>query len=162
MGKQADDKAYYERNKERIKARNAARYRANREELLQQQKLRYAETRDAVLARNKAWAAANPDKMRAYHSAYVKRNRALWTAQTAAYRAARKQATPAWGQRADVLVVYRAARRLTEVTGAAHHVDHIVPLQSALVCGLHVVWNLQILPGRANRVKSNKHWPDMP
>lgn len=162
MGKKEDDAAYYARNKERIKARTNEYYHATKVDRLAKQKERYEETKDAVLARNKAWADANRDKMRAYHREYVKRNRALWASQTATYRAAKKQATPSWADTAEIKRFYARARELKDATGKEHHVDHIVPLQSEFVCGLHVEHNLQILPGRANRVKSNKFWENMP
>jgi hypothetical protein len=43
-----------------------------------------------------------------------------------------------------------------------HDVDHIVPLTSKFVCGLHCEANLQYLPSRVNQSKKNRYWPDMP
>ncbi len=41
-------------------------------------------------------------------------------------------------------------------------VDHIVPLKSDLVCGLHVPWNLQAICRQDHNKKGNLWWPDSP
>lgn len=71
-------------------------------------------------------------------------------------------ATPSWSDEAEILKVYEMAQRISRETGVEHHVDHIVPLKSKLVCGLHCEANLQVLPGRDNLAKLNRFWPDMP
>lgn len=161
MGKKEDDAAYYQRNKDRIKERVNAYYHRTKEVRLAKQKEYYEKEKPKLLAKNKEWAAANKEKMRAYHRAYVKRNRALWAAQTALYRATKKQATPSWACKQKIKDFYNMAKKLKEDTGKEWHVDHIVPLQSEFVCGLHCEHNLQLLLGRVNRKKSNKTWPDM-
>ena len=73
-----------------------------------------------------------------------------------------KQHTPPWVERKDfdMLRTYRAM--LIVLTGEPYDMDHIVPLNHPLVCGLHCPANIQILPSRLNRLKGNRHWPDMP
>jgi hypothetical protein len=72
------------------------------------------------------------------------------------------QSTPDWINESAVLEIYREAKRLTNLTGVVHHVDHVVPLRSPLVCGLHWERNLQVLPATNNIRKGNRWWPDMP
>lgn len=60
----------------------------------------------------------------------------------------------------EISLIYEQRKEITRATGCMYHVDHIVPLQHHLVCGLHVPWNLQIIPAHVNMSKSNKLPPD--
>ena len=67
-------------------------------------------------------------------------------------------AEPKWlspEDRAEIKAIYRRALERSSQSGVPHEVDHVVPLQGKNVSGLHVPWNLQILPKRENRAKSN-------
>ena len=69
-----------------------------------------------------------------------------------------KQATPKWltpEQKQQIVATYEHMRDCRAVTGEEYHVDHIVPLRGENVCGLHVPWNLQVLPACVNMSKSN-------
>lgn len=74
----------------------------------------------------------------------------------AARRARRRNALPAWADRTAIQQLYATARALSHATGKMHHVDHDIPLQADLVCGLHVPANLRVLTAEDNQKKSNK------
>lgn len=65
-------------------------------------------------------------------------------------------ATPPWVDHSKVARIYAEARRRRLV------VDHIVPLQHPLVCGLHVEHNLRVMEPGANAMKGNRYWPGCP
>lgn len=104
-----------------------------------------------------------PKELLRWRSAeYARNNRHLLNARDARRRAAELRAVPRWADRAGIEQIYKDARDLTRTLGQEWHVDHIVPLRSDVVCGLHVVANLQLLEAGLNRRKSNSFWPDMP
>ncbi|MBB5509545.1 hypothetical protein HDG35_005840 [Paraburkholderia sp. JPY681] len=123
------------------------------------------------------WRGRNPDKVRAKHARryskdpekevqrarrYQINNREKVNALQAKVRAAKTKATPAWADRRKIGEFYFASNFLSMVTGDWYHVDHIVPLTSDLVCGLHCEENLRVIPASHNISKGNRHWPDMP
>jgi len=72
------------------------------------------------------------------------------------------QAWPDWcAKHSDFKKIYNEAKRLRKI-GRDVHVDHIVPIVSPIVCGLHVPWNLAIIPAKTNMSKSNHYWPGHP
>lgn len=102
-----------------------------------------------------AWVRANRDRVLAAKRRWKARN-AAWAAAWARKRAARlHRATPWWlspEQHAQMEAVYVEASR----RGPDWHVDHIIPLNGKTVCGLHVPWNLQLLPAVENMRKGNR------
>ena len=89
----------------------------------------------------------------AYH--WTRANRDKRRASTAKRKAAKIRATPRWADLKRIAAFYANVPD-------GHDVDHIVPLVSPLVCGLHCEANLQYLPSSENQSKRNFRWPDMP
>lgn len=91
-------------------------------------------------------------------SEFQKRNRHLTYEKTARYKAKKKDAVPSWLSKEDISKiksVYKMCRVISKKTGIRHEVDHVVPINSNIVCGLHVPWNLQIVTSEYNKIKSN-------
>jgi hypothetical protein len=118
---------------------------------------------------SRQWRLANPDKVREQEKkrprrtctpeqnrVRVKKYAAAYNTRTAKRRAAKLQATPPWANAFFIAEAYRLAKLREKVCGGSWHVDHVVPLQSNVVCGLHVEHNLQVIPGRENLSKGNQ------
>ncbi len=112
-----------------------------------------------------AHRAKNRDVLNAWQSQWKRNNTPQVNANTARRRAKKLRATPAWANQFFIREAYALARLRTEQKTGGHdkwHVDHIVPLRSKIVSGLHVESNLQVIPAAHNQSKSNRYWPDMP
>lgn len=144
-----------------------------------------AEGKAAHLARVKEWQARNPEKVKAYKAKYANENREQIYKKLADYRKANPErrkaivrayalrnkdklcanvrnrqtkkltAMPAWVDKETIRSIYEQCSYVSRLTALPHEVDHIVPLRHSAVCGLHVPWNLQIIPAIENRRKAN-------
>ncbi len=133
--RRATIKAWHDKNIDKVRA-NTAEYRKNNKEKM---KKWIAD-----------WGKVNPGKIRGYQMSR---------------KLAKINAYPKWANDFFIEEIYDLASRRTKLkTGGIDtwHVDHIVPLRSKLVCGLHVHNNLQVIPSSVNSAKGNRHWPDMP
>lgn len=108
----------------------------------------------------KSYRDRNRDKERARYTRYNKQNPEVRAFHSAKRRASQKQATPSWlteQHYSHIRHLYELAKDCETLTGDKYHVDHIVPLNGENVSGLHVPWNLQVLPADMNIAKSNNY-----
>lgn len=138
-------------------------YQANNKDRLNKKKKEYRSNRKRQYANySREWRLRNPDKRKKVAMNYVKNNPEKMAARAAARRAMKLQATPSWANDEKIKNFYIESRERTRVSGIKHHVDHIVPLVSNLVCGLHCEDNLMVIEGKENIRKGNRYWPNMP
>ncbi len=131
--------------------------------------------KDCVLTQSRLWREANKERKRAVDKKYrlsnlslikekaskhFKLNKEKYAAATAKRKACKLKATPQWlteEQLEEIEYIYFLRKDVTIFSDYEYHVDHIVPLQGKEVCGLHVPWNLQLLPKEANYAKNNRY-----
>lgn len=87
---------------------------------------------------------------------YKQENKGKINAQSAGRKKRIKLATPKWADKKAIEMVYKKAAEMSAVSGKSFHVDHIYPIISNFLCGLHVPWNLQIISASANCSKRNQ------
>lgn len=167
-------KNYREQNAEKIRIRDSENYLLNKEKILLERKKYYQENLQKQRNRKKIYRELNPEKYKesnkkcyAKHAEkrkkavniYRKNNSAKINALVNKRRCLEIRATPKWitkDQLNEMEEFYILAKELEWLGNEKLEVDHIIPLNGKNVKGLHVPWNLQILPRSKNREKSNK------
>jgi hypothetical protein len=135
----------------------AAYFRAynNRPDVKEQKNAWYLANRDKVI---QAAATRPASVLREYRNAWKTANKTQIRADTKARRRKHRDATPPWlsrRQKSEIRQLYQIAITMTQTTGEQYVVDHIYPLRSETVCGLHVPWNLRVITQAENLRKSN-------
>lgn len=173
----AQQRAYQRANPERVKASKQA-YLANggAEKARLRSRENYAANPAPKRAKNAAWREANPERFNRITVEWARRNperrksiEARYFAKNPEYRAikvirrkvAKVNASVSWANEDKIREFYVTAEGLRMLVGEWYEVDHIVPLLSKVVCGLHCEQNMQVLSASENARKGNRYWPDM-
>lgn len=141
------DKLYRQNNKEKLSAQNKIR-RSDKKELISQQQKEYKQR--------------NKEHLSAYMRQWQQNRKPIIAAYEAKRKSTKLKSTPSWFEKDLVDQLYKECREISKESGIEHNVDHIVPLVSDIVCGLHCMANLRIIPAKINQQKGNRFWEDMP
>jgi hypothetical protein len=153
---------YCEKNKKKIIDRANKWQKENPEKTALNKRNSRINNKEKYNQRSIDWCLKNSERRKQQSKNYADKNRATIHANTRRRQINKLKAVAAWGNKFFIEEAYSLAALRTKIFGYKWEVDHIVPLQSKLVCGLHVEHNLQVISRNANRKKSNHYWPDMP
>lgn len=153
---------YHKNNAEKINEKSRRWYKENRERA----KITRAKWRIKNSQKDKddvaKYQSKNKEKLAAAAKEWNKKNPHLVQAKGARRRARQAASIPKWADHCAINGIYKKAKKLNYETKESWQVDHIVPIHSKIVCGLHCEHNLQIITKKENLKKSNSTWPDMP
>lgn len=134
------------------------RYRKEKEEQIKEYGKRRREiTKEIRKIKNAEWWENNKENPKIINrrKKYKKENRELHNKYRRNRRKLIKLATPKWVDKQEIKNFYEKAKQLRETTGIYYVVDHIIPIKNEIVCGLHILSNLQIITLSENSKKHN-------
>lgn len=150
---------YEAANREKRRKEKREFYAENTEKIKQQKRAFYQNNTEKEKSRSARWREENREYLRQKDRLDAKQRPAYFCYKTQKRHAAKLQRTPQWlteEHLKDIQTEYELSAWCSEVMGVKYNVDHIVPLQGKTVCGLHVPWNLRVIPASDNFKKSNK------
>ena len=157
------DKKYYANNHKKVRDHQNEKYSTlTKEEKEKHRGINTYEKTQGQKIRSKRFYENNKHRQKELNVKWKSENRNIVYASNQKRRSAKKQAIPKWSDFEKINQIYADSILISEMTSIKHHVDHIVPLNSKIVCGLHCECNLEIITAKSNLEKGNSVWPDMP
>jgi len=136
-------------------------WKAANPEKVKEANKRYAKKHpDILVAKSIRWKKNNPERAAEVSRKTRLKNKGRILANKAKYRASKINRTPKWVDKDHLWLIkqaYELAVLRTKMLGFTWHVDHIIPLNGKTVSGLHVIENIQVIPGVENLLKNNKY-----
>lgn len=106
------------------------------------------ENKERAAIVKKKWLLENPDRRREISERYRKAHKEYYCFKAIEYYHKKNRSKPVWADDELMELIYLECPEGCEV-------DHVIPTNSPIVCGLHTHENLQYLPMPLNRRKSN-------
>tara|TARA_R100000664_G_C2653104_1_gene72812 strand:- start:53 stop:439 length:387 start_codon:yes stop_codon:yes gene_type:complete len=103
----------------------------------------------AVSKHNPKYIEREKKRKKKYRKENLEKRRSINNYYSRLYKVRKKQACPSWANLEKIKEIYLNCPK-------GFQIDHIIPLNNSVVCGLHVEYNLQYLPALENQKKSNK------
>ena len=148
-----------QQNPELVIKSNKENHEKNKEKINTKKRLQRQANPTARKNTDAKWRNKNKNKRREQLKKWRINNKHKVRAYTTKRRAVKKRAVPKWASQLEINKIYQEAVRLTKTIKIEYQVDHIYPLTSKFLCGLHVETNLQILTKKENSIKGNRSWP---
>lgn len=162
----------YRNNKKKLAAESRAYHHANKLSISEKHKKYRIENKEHLDRYHRDWMDNNAEHVSKYQSEYREKNKEIlreynkryYLENRHLYSAYRRKRQAAEMQRAiplsdshtrELIHLYEQCSLLRNL-GYDYHVDHVVPLRGKSVSGLHVPWNLQVIPADINRSKGNR------
>jgi hypothetical protein len=140
-------------------------YRSNNKHLYEKRyKEYYAKNREEIKAHVKKWRKDKPERAKlSDRNKYLKCDKKKRNETCRAWAKRNRHKTRFWSAERRKFVenqklkniFKKELKRIYANCPNGFVVDHIIPIKSDIVCGLHVPWNLQYLDKKVNLMKTN-------